>query len=334
MIEILETPPLNSVQDLGRLGLRCHGIGRAGAMDRVALQAANALLGNDENAAGIELQLFPVRLRFHADTIFALTGADCAPHLDGRPLPPWWVAQARAGQELVLSPPRHGLRAYLAMSGGLDVPVVLGSRSTQMRDGFGGHEGRALTAGDRLEALPSARVTLRDAAGHGALPPSLALAAPTKAQATDGAIWLRAIAAAEYGQFDAASHKHLWETPWKVTSQSNRQGYRLEGAGLQRTVLLEMRSHGIVPGVIQVPPSGQPIIQLADGNSAGGYPKIGVVIEADLWRLAQAAPGNRLRFVSCTLEEARAAEREIASWLGTLRRLAGYCRRPALEKAA
>ncbi len=334
MIEILETPPLNSVQDLGRPGFRCHGMGRAGAMDRVALQAANTLLGNDENAAGIELQLFPVRLRFLVDTVFALTGADCAPHLDGRPLPPWWVAQARAGQELVLSPPRRGLRSYLAVSGGFDVPVVLGSRSTQMRDGFGGHEGRALAAGDRLAMVPSACFTLRDEAGYGALPPSQALAAPTPASATDEAIWLRAIAAAEYGQFDAASHDHLWETPWKVTSQSNRQGYRLEGAGLQRTELVEMRSHGIVPGVIQVPPSGQPIIQLADGNSAGGYPKIGVVIEADLWRLAQAAPGNRLRFASCTLEEARAAEREIASWLSSLRRLAGYCRRPVLEKAA
>ena len=145
---------------------------------------------------------------------------------------------------------------------------------------------------------------------------------------------LRAIPAAEYDQFDESSHAALWQTPWKVTAQSNRQGYRLAGNALQRTELVEMRSHGIVPGVIQVPPSGQPIIQLADGNSAGGYPKIGVVIEADLWRIAQAAPGNVLRFVSCTLEEARAAEREIAAYLTKLRRLAGYCRQPIMEKAA
>jgi allophanate hydrolase subunit 2 len=142
------------------------------------------------------------------------------------------------------------------------------------------------------------------------------------------------IAAAEYGQFDEASHDSFWNTPWKVTSQSNRQGCRLAGNALQRTELVEMRSHGIVPGVIQVPPSGEPIIQLADGNSAGGYPKIGVVIEADLWRIAQAAPGNVLRFVSCTLEEARAAEREIASYLTRLRRLADYCRFPVSEQAA
>lgn len=334
MIEILETQPLNSIQDLGRLGYRCHGIGRSGAMDRVALAAANALLGNDEGAAGIEFQLFPVRLRFTADTVFSLTGADCMARLDGRLLPPWWAMEARAGQELVLSPPRRGLRSYLAVPGGLDVPLVLGSRSTQMRDGFGGLEGRALAAGDRLTALPSLPFALRGPAGFGALPAPQALDAADRPDAKDGEIVLRTIPAAEYEQFDEASHKALWRAPWKVTAQSNRQGYRLAGDVLQRTQLLEMRSHGIMPGVIQVPPSGQPIIQLADGNSAGGYPKIGVVIEADLWRIAQAAPGNVLRFVSCTLLEARDAERAISSYLGTLRRLAAHCRLPLTRRAA
>jgi biotin-dependent carboxylase-like uncharacterized protein len=334
MIEICETPPLNSIQDLGRLGLRCHGIGRSGAMDRVALAAANALLGNEESAAGIEFQLFPARLRFSTDTAFAITGADCTPRLDGHLLPPWWAMAAKEGQELVLSPPRSGLRSYLAVAGGVDVPPVLGSRSTQMRDGFGGLAGRALAAGDRFAALPAPRFTMRDGAGYGALPAPQALAAAPHDSANAGEIVLRAIAAAEYGQFDEASRALFWNAPWKVTSQSNRQGYRLAGSALQRTELVEMRSHGIVPGVIQVPPSGQPIIQLADGNSAGGYPKIGVVIEADLWRLAQAAPGSVLRFVSCRLEEARAAERAIASYLARLRRLAGYCRFPVPEEAA
>ena len=309
-------------------------MGRSGAMDRVALQAANALLGNDETAAGIEFQLFPAVLRFHAGTVFALTGADCAARLDGHPLPPWWAMEAKAGQELVLSPPQHGLRSYLAVQGGIDVPPVFGSRSTQMRDGFGGLAGRALCAGDRLAAMPAPPCATRDRAGYGALPASFALAAPVHETAGEGEIVLRVIAAAEYEQFDEASRASLWNMPWKVTSQSNRQGYRLAGSALQRTELLEMRSHGIVPGVIQVPPSGQPIIQLADGNSAGGYPKIGVVIESDLWRIAQAAPGNILRFVACTLEEARAAEREIAAYLTKLHRLAGYCRQPIMEKAA
>ncbi len=334
MIEILETQPLNSIQDFGRLGYRCHGIGRSGAMDRVALAAANALLGNDEGAAGIEFQLFPVRLRFDVHTVFALAGADCMARLDGRLLPPWWAMEAHEGQELVLSPPQRGLRSYLAVSGGLDVPLMLGSRSTQMRDGFGGLDGRALAAGDRLTALPYVPFATRDHAGFGALPASQALDAGDCPEVKASEIVLRAIPAAEYDQFDEASHAALWHAPWKVTAQSNRQGYRLSGSALQRTELVEMRSHGIVPGVIQVPPSGQPIIQLADGNSAGGYPKIGVVIEADLWRLAQATPGNVLRFVSCTLAEARDAERAISSYLGTLRRLAAYCRTPVLRKVA
>lgn len=334
MIEIVETPPLNSIQDLGRLGYRCHGIGRSGAMDHVALAAANALLGNDEGAAGIEFQLFPVRLRFTANTVFSLTGADCLARLGGRLLPPWWAMEARAGQELVLLPPQRGLRSYLAVPGGLDVPVVLGSRSTQMRDGFGGLEGRALVAGDRLAALPSVPFVMRGPAGFGALPAAQALDSGDCPEAKAGEIVLRVIPAAEYDQFDDASRAALWHSPWKVTAQSNRQGYRLSGDTLQRTQLLEMRSHGIVPGVIQVPPSGQPIIQLADGNSAGGYPKIGVVIEADLWRIAQAIPGNVLRFVSCTLPEARDAERVIGTYLRALRRLAIHCRMPVLGRVA
>jgi biotin-dependent carboxylase-like uncharacterized protein len=334
MIEIVESAPLNSIQDLGRLGYRCYGLNRAGAMDRVALSAANALLGNEDNAAGIELQLFPVVLRFRSDTLFSLTGADCRAELDGRPLMPWWVTQAKAGQELVLSPPYKGLRSYMAVRGGIDVPVVLGSRSTQMRDNFGGFAGRALRGGDLLPIGATSTMTLRDPAGYGAQPAAVALKAAVHGVAGENDIVLRAIAAAEYGQYSQASQAALWTTPWKVTSQSNRQGYRLTGEPLERIELVEMRSHGIVPGVIQVPPSGEPIIQLADGNSAGGYPKVGVVIEADLWRIAQAVPGNIFRFAPCTLEEARAAEREIAAYLGQLRRLSSYCRLPLQARAA
>ncbi len=334
MIEIIETPPLNSIQDLGRVGYRCYGLGRSGAMDRVALATGNALLGNEDGAAGIEFQLFPVRLRFTADTVFALTGADCMAKLDGRLLPPWWAMQARAGQELMLSPPRSGLRSYLAVPGGIDVPVVLGSRSTQMRDGFGGLEGRALVTGDRLQSLSHASFTIRRSGGFGALPAPVVLGATDCSEAAAGEIVLRAIPAAEYDQFDQVSRADLWHARWKVTSQSDRQGYRLSGSTLQRIDKGEMRSHGIVPGVIQVPPSGQPIIQLADGNSAGGYPKIGAVIEADLWRIAQAVPGDVLRFVSCTLSQAREAERAIASYLRTLRRLAACCRISVLGRAA
>jgi len=331
MIEILSASALATVQDLGRTGALQWGVGTSGAMDPLALAAGNLLLGNDEGAAAIEVPVFPFELRFTEDCAFALTGADCAARLDGLPLLPWWAHQARAGQTLQLGVPLQGRwrasRAYLCLPGGVDVPQVLGSRSTQLRGAFGGHEGRALRRGDRLRA--AATNHKNSASGFGLVPPALAL--PLQ---VDGVAAMRVLPAAEYPLFTPEAQQAFWRDEWKITSQSDRYGYRLAGTPLEAKTAIEMRSHGIVPGVIQVPPSGEPIIQLADGNSAGGYPKIGVVIEADLWRIAQAAPGNVLRFVSCTLEEAHAAEREIVSYLLRLRRLADYCRFPVSEQAA
>ena len=329
MIEILETPPLNTMQDLGRVGYRGLGLGRGGVMDRLALAAGNALLGNDEGEAGLEFQLFPVRLRFTRETAFAVTGAHCEARLSGRCLPSWWATRAQAGDELVLLSPRKGLRAYLTIAGGFDVPEVLGSRSTHARDSFGGFHGRPLAAGDMLGSRAHEPFVFRDSAGIGATPAENAVPAAPCEGLVDGETVVRAIPAAEFDSFDAASQKALCQTPWKVTARSNRQGYALSGTPLRRNALLEMRSHAIVPGVIQVPPSGQPLIQLAEANSAGGYPKIGVVIEADLWRIGQLPPGATLRFVWCSLAEARAAEKATDTYLATLRRLAGYCRKVA-----
>lgn len=326
MIEILETPPLNTMQDLGRVGYRQHGIGRGGVMDRLALAAGNALLGNEAGEAGLEFQLFPVRLRFTKETAFAVTGADCEARLSGRRLPAWWATRAEAGDELVLSSPRKEMRAYLTIAGGFDVPKVLGSRSTHARDSFGGYHGRALLAGDVLQSRAHEPFLFRDGAGVGATPAAEAVTAATCEDLAEGETVVRAIPAAEYQTFDEASRNALCRTPWKVTARSNRQGYALSGTPLRREALLEMRSHAIVPGVIQVPPSGQPLIQLAEANSAGGYPKIGVVIEADLWRIGQLPPGGTLRFVWCSLPEARAAEEAAEAYLARLRRLAGYCR--------
>jgi biotin-dependent carboxylase-like uncharacterized protein len=326
MIEIIQTPPLNSVQDLGRFGYRSYGIGCAGAMDRVALAAGNLALGNDANLAGVEFQLFPVQLRFHCDIAIALTGADCSPTLDGHSLPPWWVVNVKAGQVLTLNSPLGGMRIYLAVAGGIDVPVVLGSRSTQSRDGFGGFAGRPLRAGDQLPTAPGQALQFRDSFGLGIQPPDAVLKGGYHSWAAQGDAILRVIAASEYDQFDAASIHAFKTASWTVTVQSNRMGYRLAGTSLQRTNPTEMRSQAIVAGVIQVPPSGEPIIQLSDGNSAGGYPKIAVVIESDLWRLAQAAPGCSLRFVQVSLDDARAARLAQAKYLADVARLSSYCR--------
>ncbi|WP_435171082.1 biotin-dependent carboxyltransferase family protein [Falsirhodobacter sp. 1013] len=315
MIEVTATGPLNTVQDLGRRGFRNIGVTSCGAMDPLALRVANVLLGNDEGAAGIEVQTFPFRATFDADTSVALTGADCRATLDGRLLPPWWAITVRAGQELVLSPPTSGARAYLAVAGGIDVPLVMGSRATSLRGDFGGHEGRDLRRGDRF-ATGSA-VSLPEE-GYGVLPPETALADHFPAGDT---LTLRAIPAGEHDLFTRDANR-FWAQDWKISAQSNRTGFRLSGPPVTPDEPVEMRSHGLVPGVVQVPPAGEPIIQMADANTAGGYPKIAGVIEVDLWRLGQARIGSRIRLERSDTATAIAAERAVDAWLNDIRRTA------------
>ena len=324
MIEILSTSALATVQDLGRSGALRWGVGSSGAMDPLALAAGNLLLGNDEGAAAVEVPVFPFRVRFTADCVFSVTGADCAARLDDAPLLPWWACEARAGQVLQLGVPQQGgpwraSRAYLCLAGGIDVPEVLGSRSTQLRGAFGGLAGRALRQGDTLRAaMPGAG---SNATGFGLVPPALAL--PLQA---DGLPAMRVLPAAEYSHFTQASRASFWSQAWKITPQSDRYGYRLAGVPLEPMAEIEMRSHGIVPGVIQVPPSGQPIVQMCDAQPSGGYPKIGTVIEADRWRLGQAPIGSHVRFVETTWDEALAAIEQTRHWLDEARRLIGLHR--------
>jgi biotin-dependent carboxylase-like uncharacterized protein len=318
MIEVLSASALATVQDLGREGGLRWGVGTSGAMDPMALAAGNLLLGNDEGDAAIEVPVFPFQVRFAEDCAFALTGADCAARLDDAPLLPWWAHEARAGQVLSLGVPRPGAwrasRAYLCLAGGVDVPCVLNSRSTQLRGAFGGHEGRALRQGDRLKAGAPGR-GLRPI-GVGLVPPALSMPLHV-----DDLPALRVLPAAEYSAYHRTSRDAFWNTAWKITSQSDRYGYRLAGEPLEVMAPMEMRSHGIVPGVIQVPPGGQPIVQMRDAQPSGGYPKLGTVIEADLWRLGQAPIGSRVRFIETTWDEAVSALDEVRAWLDEARRL-------------
>jgi biotin-dependent carboxylase-like uncharacterized protein len=318
MIEILSTGALATVQDQGRFGTLKWGVGTSGAMDGLALACGNILLGNDESAAGIEIQVFPFKVRFVAACAFAVTGADCAARLDGLPLPPWWARGAKAGQVLELGLPRQGLwqagRAYLCVAGGIDVPVALGSRSTQLRGAFGGLDGRTLRNGDRLGV--GATTVAAHSPEFGLTPPVCDM--PLE---LDGLPAVRVLTAAEYGDYTIESQAALWDEPWRITPQSNRYGYRLNGTPLIPVKPLELRSHGIVPGVIQVPHGGQPIVQMHDAQPSGGYPKIGTVIEADLWRLGQAPIGSRIRFIETTWEEAVSAYDQNQRWLIEARRL-------------
>ncbi len=318
MIEILSSTALATVQDLGRFGALGWGVSHSGAMDRLALTAGNILLGNDENCAGIEIPIFPFRVRFHQACDLVLTGADHLARLDDVPVWPWLTIHAGAGQILTIErggPSRwQASRVYLCVAGGIDVPLALGSRSTQLRGQFGGHQGRTLQQGDRLPVGVAAQA-LRPV-GMGIVPPALTM--PLEVDATPA---IRVLRAAEYAAFTDQSCVEFWAKSWKITSQSDRYGYRLAGPMIEPKYPLELRSHGIVPGVIQVPHGGQPIIQMRDAQPSGGYPKIGTVIDADLWRLGQAPIGSSVRFVEVTWAEAVRALQDVTDWLDEVRRM-------------
>jgi biotin-dependent carboxylase-like uncharacterized protein len=317
MIEIVETGPFNTVQDLGRPGYRDIGVSASGAMDPLAVRIGNILVGNDEGAATIEVQTFPFSLRFERRTVFAVTGADGHPLLDGAELLPWCATAADAGQILELKQPPTLARAYIAVGGGLDVPSIMGSRSTSLRGGFGGNAGRPLVSGDRIAVGESADALPVPAAGLAVIEPAQALR-DVLPEAADGALLIRALPAGEHDLF-AGDGEAFWNQTWRISSRSDRTGYRLSGEPIKPTVSIEMRSHGVVPGVIQVPPGGEPIVQMSDANTAGGYPKIAGVAECDLWRLGQARIGSRLRFVRCTHAEARATEQAVAHYVQDIR---------------
>ncbi|MET3395158.1 biotin-dependent carboxylase-like uncharacterized protein [Variovorax sp. 1140] len=308
MIVIRKPGVLASVQDLGRHGHRQLGICPGGALDVLALTLANRLVGNADRAAGLELTMGGCELQFEADTRIAFTGDDFGATLDGVPLWPCWSVPVAAGQTLRLAGAnasgarKSGVRSWLAVAGGIDVPPVLGSRSTDLKAGFGGLQGRALRKGDRLPTGVSAL----DAAQRERRP--FGIRGPDWGPAEDdGAIALRVLPGPEFELFTLAAREQLWGERWRITPQSNRMGNRLEGAELKRKRSGDMLSSGVIPGTIQVPPSGQPIILMGDAQTTGGYPRIGVVIRADLWKLAQAPLNGRLRLVQVDQPQALAA---------------------------
>ena len=312
MIKIEQSGTLNSIQDLGRYGWRDIGVSTSGAMDSLALRAGNILLNNNENSAGIEVQIFPFRVRFEQPTTIAVTGADCRTLLNGQPLLPWSVRKIAKGDTLEMRFPIQGARGYLCVAGGIEVPEVLGSRSTALRGGFGGYYGRPLQRGDTLTIGVSRQLNL-PASGLSIIPPVQAMADyfPSIEQ---NDLFVRVIPAGEFTLF-TADYQRIWQQSWKVSLQSNRTGYRLSGQPLRASKNIELRSYGLIPGIIQVPPAGEPIIQLSDANTAGGYPKLACVIEQDLWRLAQLQPGKTIRFVESTLAEGRSIAKAIEYWL-------------------
>jgi biotin-dependent carboxylase-like uncharacterized protein len=280
MIEVEDPGPRTTVQDLGRPGYAALGVGRSGAADRGALRLANRLVGNPEHLAGLELTLGGLRARFHAPALVAVTGAACTVKVDGANNGAGMNApfSMRAGQVLRIGMPEHALRTYLAVRGGIDVPTVLGSRSTDTLSGIG-------------PAIPAAGTMLP--IGHDASEFPIADLAPIREPDDDA---LEVLPGPRADWFTAEAISVLTSTPYTVTTETDRVGARLDGPRLNRAQEGELPSEGMVRGALQVPPDGRPILFLADHPVTGGYPVVAVVRAADLDRAGQLRPGDEVRF--------------------------------------
>lgn len=231
MLKMIRAGMYSSVQDGGREGQRQSGISLCGALDKPSLVIANLLVGNAANAAALEITLGQVDIQFERDCWFALTGAACEAMLDDKPVWVGWRMAAKAGQHLVLKTPQYGIRSYLAVAGGIDVPVVLGSRCTDLKVGIGGLEGRRLQDGDRLKLGKASR---RFSTSRGVK--SLPIGNRIRALPDRSTMNLIGLAGG------------VLAFPWQLSAQSNRMGYRLQGQPLTRTTDREMFSHGLLPG--------------------------------------------------------------------------------------
>jgi biotin-dependent carboxylase-like uncharacterized protein len=297
-LKVIAPGPLTSVQDGGRPEARRYGVPEGGAMDAFALRAANALVGNQPLAAALEVTLGGLVLEALAPCLVAVTGATLDLRCDERALPLWAACLLRAGERLHLGRRLGGARAYLALAGGVASETVLGGAGTDLGGGFGGIGGRALRAQDVIygRAVTSEREAL---AGRW-LPPERRLAYAPAPQ-------LRVIAGPHARAFPAAARATLLAAEFRVGAQSNRMGYRLVGPSLAARAGTRVLSLGVMAGVIQVPPGGEPILLMADAQTTGGYPIIATVIGADLPLAAQLVPGDALRFAYVSLREARRA---------------------------
>ena len=315
-MKVLRPGLLTTVQDTGRYGHQRDGVSVGGAMDPMALRVANLLVGNPEGAAALELTLLGPTIEFTHGRLIAICGGRMNPVIAGKPVPEGRPVLVRAGAILSFGQCTLGAHACIAVAGGIDVPVVLGSRGTHLRARFGGFGGRALGAGDTLPVGPASQVSVRIAGALASRPEvfvatdwsvSAAALPPYTANPT-----VRVTRGTHFEQFDDVSRREFWKQPFRVTSQSDRMGYRLDGPRLALATPLEPISEPVCVGTIQVPPEGQPIVLMADRQTTGGYPRIGQVITVDLPLIAQTKAGETLTFAEVSLEEAQRlyAERE------------------------
>lgn len=302
-IHVLSPGFLTTVQDGGRNGYRHAGVSSGGALDAHALRLANLLVGNAASAAGLESTLGGVRLRFEDPRVITWCGGRFDVRFAGKPLSPGRPVLMCAGDELAIERPEIGCRAWLAISGGVDVPQVLGSRSTDLRAVFGGVEGRALQANDMLQLSENSACSRELIAALEPRREASWFAPPEWAAPASRTPVLRVMRGGEWLRFDPASREALLRETFAVTARADRMGVRLQGPALHHRGA-ELPSEAVAAGTIQVPPSGEPILLLPDCQTIGGYPKLAHVITVDLPVAAQLRPGDQVRFELIRLAEA------------------------------
>jgi biotin-dependent carboxylase-like uncharacterized protein len=328
VLEVVNPGPLSILQDLGRLGWMKYGVPPSGALDQEALAIANLLAGNPEGATGIEMTYGNFTAQALAPAVLSCTGAWAPVHIDGVPVLPWAAFAVTPGQIVSIGTPAWGVRAYLAVRGGIAAPVVMGSTSTYIRGALGGidGQGRALRAGDLVAAseppaavsavsaatAPASDVTARAVAALAKRQAVFATAhssAPARGSASTPsskgrAIAIRVVMGPQDDHFTDAGRQTFVDQEFTLTNRADRMGLRFDGPAIEHARGADIISDGMPPGAIQVPGDGLPIIMLADRQTTGGYPKIACVARADLDLLAHMRPGDRVRFVPLSAQDA------------------------------
>jgi biotin-dependent carboxylase-like uncharacterized protein len=307
VIRIADPGPQTTVQDLGRVGHLRAGIPPSGPMDVRAFVIANRLVGNPDGAAGLECTLVGPRFTVEAACAIAVTGAEAPVTINGREAESWTTLALAPGDTVRIAAARIGVRVYVALSGGLDVPPALGSRATYLRGRLGGLEGRSLQRGDALRLLAAPMPVRRRLA-------------PAERPILEAEPEIRVVLGPQADRFTAEGIAAFLGGPYEMLPQSDRMGARLKGARIEHTHGHDIISDGVALGSVQVPGDGQPIVLLVDRQSTGGYTKIATVGSFDIERLGQVKPGQRVRFRAVDIAEAhrlrRAWETSLAGAVG------------------
>lgn len=290
-IKIINAGMLSTIQDGGRFGVMKYGFTQSGAMDSKAMSTANILVGNEPECAVIETTLLGITAEFTENTVIALSGGDFSAAINGTPIKRNKAYAVNAGDTLAMSYAKSGVRGYLAVSGGFDVPEVMGSRSTNLKSQIGGFYGRKLAAGDIINTFAP---IITDTTGR-ELPE----------ETYENSITLRAVLGPQDYMFTDEDIKTFFSCEYKITQQADRMGIRLDGVPLKGKGSMDIVSDGIVFGSVQVPKNGMPIILAADRQTTGGYAKIATVISADRHLIAQARPGGTIKFAQVSVKEAQ-----------------------------